>query len=58
MTELIKDSDFLYSSMTRDLYYLGVVLAQKYKFLRICYNIFMFGLIASVLAFGIVYLLP
>lgn len=58
MTELIKDSDFLYSSMTRDLYYLGVVLAQKYKYLRICYNIFMFGLIASVLAFGLVYVLP
>lgn len=53
MTEMIKDSDFLYSSMTRDLYYLGVVLAKKYRYLRICYGIFMYGIIISVLAFGI-----
>jgi hypothetical protein len=53
MMEMIKDSDFLYSSMTRDLYYLGVVLAKKYKYLRICYNVFMYGLIASVVAFAI-----
>ena len=55
MMEMIKDSDFLYSSMTRDLYFLGVVLAKKYRFLRICYSIFMYGLILSVLAFGVAY---
>ncbi len=53
MTEMIKDSDFLYSSMTRDLYYLGIVLAKKYRYLRTCYRIFMFGLILSVVAFAI-----
>ena len=53
MTEMIKDRDFLYSSMTRDIYYLGKVLAQKYQYLRICYSIFMYGLIAVVLAFAI-----
>lgn len=51
MMEMIRDEDFLYSSMTRDLYYLGVVLAKKYAFLRICYNIFLFGIIAAVIAF-------
>jgi predicted metal-dependent HD superfamily phosphohydrolase len=56
MMEMIKDSDFLYSSMTRDLYYLGIVLAKKYRFLRICYSVFMYGLIISVTAFGIAYL--
>jgi predicted metal-dependent HD superfamily phosphohydrolase len=55
MMEMIKDSDYLYSSMTRDLYYLGVVLAKKYQFLRICYNIFMFGIILSVLVFGLMF---
>lgn len=55
MMEMIKDSDFLYSSMTRDLYYLGVVLAKKYQYLRICYAIFMYGLIASVLAFALAF---
>lgn len=51
MKQMMEDSDFLYSSMTRDIYYLGVVLGHKYKLLRISYNIFMFGLIISVLAF-------
>lgn len=49
--QMMDDSDFLYSSMTRDIYYLGVVLGHKYKLLRISYNIFMFGLIISVFAF-------
>ena len=56
VNEMLKDPDFLYSSMSRDLYFLGKVLAQKYKYLSICYNIFMYGLIISVLAFGISYL--
>ena len=51
MMEMIKDQEFLYSSMTKDLYFLGVVLAKKYRFLSICYNIFMFGMIIAVLAF-------
>lgn len=55
MTEMIKDSDFLYSSMTRDLYFLGKVLAKKYRFLSVCYNVFMYGIIIVVLAFAIVF---
>lgn len=51
MQEMIRDEDFLYSSMTRDLYYLGVVLAKKYKFLRNCYNVFLYGLIVAVASF-------
>ncbi len=57
MMEMIRDEDFLYSSMTRDLYYLGVVLAKKYTFLRICYNIFLFGIIIAVAAFVIAVLI-
>lgn len=56
MMEMIKDSDFLYSSMTKDLYYLGVVLAKKYQYLRVCYAVFMYGLITSVLAFAVAFL--
>ena len=51
MMEMIRDEEFLYTSMTRDLYYLGVVLAQKYAYLRTCYNIFLYGIIGSVVAF-------
>ena len=56
MMQMIKDSDFLYSSMTRDLYYLGKVLAQKYRYLRICYSVFMYGLIAAIFVFVLLYL--
>ena len=50
--EMIRDSDFLYSAMTRDIYFLGKVLAQKYRFLRLGYAVFMFGMILTVIAFG------
>jgi len=46
--EMIKDEDFLYSSMTRDIYWLGKVLAKKYRYLSICYGVFMYGLIITV----------
>ncbi len=56
MMEMLKDQDFLYSSMTKDLYYLGVVLAKKYRYLSYCYAVFMYGMILTVMAFGIAYL--
>jgi predicted metal-dependent HD superfamily phosphohydrolase len=52
MMEMIKDADFQYSSMTRDLYFLGKVLAAKYRYLTYCYNIFMYGIIVSVILFA------
>ncbi len=54
--EMIKDEDFLYSSMTRDIYWLGKVLAKKYRFLSICYGVFMYGLIITVVLFLIAFL--
>lgn len=57
MKEMMKDSEYLNSSMIKDIYFLGVVLARKYKFLRISYNIFMFGLILAILAFGVAFFL-
>jgi hypothetical protein len=56
MNEMMSDKDYLYGSMIKDLYFLGKVLARKYRYLRICYNVFMYGLIASTLAFGISFL--
>lgn len=53
MREMMKDADYLYGSMVRDLYFLGKVLGVKYRYLRIAYTIFMWGLIASVVAFAI-----
>ncbi len=57
MMDMIQDNDFLYNSMSRDLYFLGKVLALKYKYLRICYAVFMYGIILSLAAFGYVYLM-
>lgn len=51
--ELMNDKEYLYGSMTRDIYYLGVVLGKKYKLLRMAYSVFMYGIILSILAFGI-----
>src|SRR5690606_38404185 len=53
MKEMIKDSDFLYTTMTKDLYFLGIVLAKKYRYLRYCYAVFMYGLINAVFAFAV-----
>lgn len=51
MQELIKDKYYVYNTLTKDLYFLGVVLQRKYKLLRWTYTIFMVGMILSVIAF-------
>ena len=56
MKDLIKDRDYVYDSMVKDLYYLGKVLDRKYKLLSITYKIFMAGIIISVLSFGFAFL--
>ncbi len=53
MKEMMKDKEYLYSSLIRDLHSLGVVLARKYQFLRWCYMIFMYGMIMAVLVFAV-----
>jgi len=53
MGEMMNDKEYLYSSMVKDFYFLGQVLGRKYKYLRICYKIFMYGLIIAVLAYTI-----
>jgi predicted metal-dependent HD superfamily phosphohydrolase len=58
MQEMLADKDYLYSSIVKDNYFLGVVLAKKYKLLRYAYNVFMFGLIIAMIAFGIALALP
>lgn len=58
MKQMMKDADYLYGSLIKDIYYLGRVLGKKYKFLRIAYNIFMFGFVISILSFVVVMMLP
>jgi predicted metal-dependent HD superfamily phosphohydrolase len=57
MKEMINDQEYLYDGMIKDFYYLGQVLGTKYKKLRICYTFFMYGVIISVLAYTIAFIL-
>jgi hypothetical protein len=56
MKDLIKDREYIYDSMVKDLYYLGKVLDRKYRLLSVTYKIFMAGIIISVLSFGYAFL--
>ncbi len=58
MNEMMKDSNYLYNSLIKDIYFLGVVLGRKYKYLRISYTIFMYGLIISILLFTLAQIYP
>jgi len=50
---MMKDYDGLYGTMIMDQFFLGKVLAKKYKRLRIAYNIFMYGIVISVMVFAV-----
>ncbi len=56
MIKVMNDKDFLYGTLIRDVYAQGVVLGRKYKLIRLAYNIFMFGLIISILAYMVAFL--
>ncbi|MEN3323092.1 Pycsar system effector family protein [Mariniflexile soesokkakense] len=55
MGEMMLDRDYLYSSMKKDLYFLGLVLDKKYKILRLTYSVFMVGIIVSVISFALAF---
>ncbi|MBP0903539.1 Pycsar system effector family protein [Mariniflexile gromovii] len=55
MGEMMVDRDYLYASMKKDLYFLGLVLDKKYKILRLTYTVFMVGIIVSVISFALAF---
>ena len=55
MQEMMKDKEYLYGSLTKDLYFLGLVLNRKYGLLRLTYTVFAIGIIISVIAFAIAF---
>ncbi|MEM7510764.1 MAG: Pycsar system effector family protein [Bacteroidota bacterium] len=55
--QMMQDSEYLYGSMAKDIYFLGKVLAKKFRLLRLSYNMFMYGMISSVILFAILYIL-
>lgn len=50
--ELLKDKNYVYKSLTKDLYFLGKVLDRKYRILRLTYTIFVAGTVISLIAFA------
>jgi Family of unknown function (DUF5706) len=57
MRHLMDDIEFLYGNLIRDIYQQGKNLGRKYRLLRISYNIFMYGVVLSVIAFIISFFL-
>ena len=57
MQYVVGDDELLDSAIIRDLFFLGKALGQKYRYLRLCYNFFMYGLIIAVIAFGITFII-
>jgi len=53
MEEMMQDKSYLYGSLTKDLYFLGLVLNRKYNLLRTTYTVFMIGIVISVIAFAV-----
>ncbi len=51
MKQMMNDREFLYGTLIRDLYSQGRVLGKKYRLLRKGYSVFMYGIVASVIAF-------
>ncbi len=51
MLQMLNDSDYLYGTMIRDLYYLGQKLERKYRAIRISLNIFIIGMSTAFLIF-------
>jgi len=55
--ELLKDRNYVYKSLTKDLYFLGKVLDRKYRILRLTYTIFVAGTIISLVSFAVFFYL-
>jgi putative nucleotidyltransferase with HDIG domain len=53
MGTLMKDNEYLYSAIVKDIHQIGVVLGKKYKLIRLAYTVFMIGLVTSVVAFSV-----
>jgi len=54
--EMMKDDEHLYSTLLKNQYELGKILSKKFKLVKIAYNVFMIGIIITVIVFLLNYL--
>ncbi len=52
-----KNRTTLYDSLSKDIYYQGIILLWKFKYINIAYNVFMYGFIITILSFIVAYAL-
>ena len=57
LKSMMADEEHLYSSLVKNQYSLGKILSKKFRLVRIAYNVFMFGIIFTVLVFLLNYLI-
>ncbi|HEY2581909.1 MAG TPA: Pycsar system effector family protein [Mucilaginibacter sp.] len=53
--QMMDDNEFLYGSLIKDIYWQGKVLGRKFRLLRISYDVFMYGMAVSVIAYMIAF---
>ena len=51
MLQMLNDKDYLYSSLIREIYYLGQKLRKKHRFLRLSLNVFLIGTVITIISF-------
>lgn len=51
LKEMMKDDDHLYSTLIKNQHSLGKILSKKFRLVKIAYNVFMFGIILTVIVF-------
>ena len=57
LKDMMKDDDHLYSTLIKNQYSLGKILAQKFRLVKIAYNVFMIGIIITVIIFLLNYVI-
>jgi hypothetical protein len=56
--KMMNSKEELYENIIRDTYLLGKGTGRKYELLRVSYNVFMYGLIISIVLFAIAFISP
>jgi predicted metal-dependent HD superfamily phosphohydrolase len=51
LKDMMKDDEHLYSTMIKNQYALGKILSKKFRLVKIAYNVFMIGIIITVIVF-------
>ncbi len=51
ITNLMNEGDELYKTIAKDTFYLGKTMNKKFNLLRVSFNVFLIGIILSVIAF-------